>query len=151
MMKEKQRGRTAQDRKGQIAPQTPKPETKSQHEASRLKPQGRLEADRFRSSNAKIHVYTYNTRTLKTEDATSRLVKELGNIKWHVVGLCETKKRGGGLRELSGGSWMYETGKTEENPNAKGLALLINKNFTDYVENFENHSDRIISCKIKLH
>ena len=39
------------------------------------------------------------------------------------------KKRG--LRELSGGSWMYETGKTEESPNAKGLALLMNKNFTD--------------------
>ena len=151
MMKEKQRGRTAQDRKEQIAPQTPKPETKSQHEASRLKPQGRRKADRFRSSNAKIHVCTYNTRTLRTEDDTSRLVEELGNIKWHVVGLCETKRRGEGLRELSGGSWMYETGKTEENPNAKGLALLINKNFTDYVENFEKHSDRIISCKIKLH
>ena len=150
-MKEKQRGRTARDRKGQIAPQTPKSETKSQHEASRLKPQGRREADRFRSSNAKIHVCTYNTRTLRTEDDTNRLVEELGNIKWHVVGLCETKRRGEGLRELSGGSWMYEAGKTEESPNAKGLALLINKNFTDYVENFEKHSDRIISCKIKLH
>ena len=46
---------------------------------------------------------------------------------------------------------MYEAGKTEESLNAKGLALLINKNFTDYVENFEKHSDRIISCKIKLH
>ena len=102
-MKEKQRGRTARDRKGQIAPQTPKSETKSQHEASRLKPQGRREADRFRSSNAKIHVCTYNTRTLRTEDDTNRLVEELGNIKWHVVGLCETKRRGEGLRELSGG------------------------------------------------
>ena len=151
LWKEKQRGRTARDRKGQIAPQTPKSETKSQHEASRLKPKGRREADRFRSSNAKIHVCTYNTRTLRTEDDTNRLVEELGNIKWHVVGLCETKRRGEGLRELSGGSWMYETGKTEESPNAKGLALLINKNFTDYVENFEKHSDRIISCKIKLH
>ena len=151
MMKEKQRGRRARDRKGQIAPQTPKSETKSQHEASRLKPQGRCEADRFRSSNAKIHVCTYNTRTLRTEDDTNRLVEELGNIKWHVVGLCETKRRGEGLRELSGGSRTYETGKTEEGPNAKGLALLINKNFTDYVENFEKHSDRIISCKVKLH
>ena len=46
---------------------------------------------------------------------------------------------------------MYETGKTEESPNAKGLALQINKNFTDYVESFEKHSDRIISCKIKQH
>ena len=54
-----------------------------------------------------------------------------------MVGLCETKRKGEGLRELSGGSWMYETGKTEESPNANGLALLINKNFTDYVENFE--------------
>ena len=141
MMKEKQRGRRAQDRKEQIAPQTLKPETKSQHEASRLKPQGRREADRFKSSNAKIHVCTYNTRTLRTNDDTSRLVEELGNIKWHVVGLCETKRRGKDLENFSGGSWMYETGKTEENPNAKGLALLINKNFTDYVENFEKHSE----------
>ena len=110
IMKEKQRGRTAQDRKGQVAPQTPKSETKSQHEASRLKPQGRREVGRFRSSNAKIHVCTYNIRTLRTGDDTNRLVEELGNIKWHVVGLCETKRRGKGLRELSGGSWMYETG-----------------------------------------
>ena len=45
---------------------------------------------------------------------------------------------------------MYEAGKTEETPNAKGLALLINGNFTDYIVEFEKHSDRIISCKIKL-
>ena len=35
---------------------------------------------------------------------------------------------------------MYETGKTEESPNAKGLALLINKNFTDYAENTQTES-----------
>ena len=29
---------------------------------------------------------------------------------------------------------MYEAGRTEENPNAKGLALQINTNFTDCVE-----------------
>ena len=171
MMKEEQRGRTAQDLKRQIAPQTPNPETTPQHEASRLKPQGQHEADRYKSSNAKIHVCTYNTQTLRTYDDTSRLVEGLGNIKRHVVGLRETKRRGEGLRELSGGSWMYEAGKTEENANAKGLALLINKNFTDYVEKkpqtkqnktkqnktkqnkkkTTKHSDRIISCKIKLH
>ena len=43
-----------------------------------------------------------------------------------------------------------EQKKTEVNPNAKGIALIINTNFTDYVENVEKHSDRIISCKIKL-
>ena len=39
---------------------------------------------------------------------------------------------GGGLRELSRGSRTY--GKTQENLNAKRLALIVNKNFTDYVE-----------------
>ena len=37
-----------------------------------------------------------------------------------------------------------------ENSNAKELALLI-KNFTDYIEQFEKHSDRIVSSRIKLH
>ena len=46
---------------------------------------------------------------------------------------------------------MYEAGKTQENPNAKGLAPLINKNFTDFVEKFEKHSDRTVLRKIKLH
>ena len=48
------------------------------------------------------------------------------------------------------GAWMHEVGKTKENLNAKWLALIVNKNFTDYIEKFEKHSDRIISCKIKL-
>ena len=30
-----------------------------------------------------------------------------------VVGLCETNRRGEGLIEPSGGSWMYEVGKTK--------------------------------------
>ena len=43
---------------------------------------------------------------------------------------------------------MYEAGKPEEYPNVKGLALIINKDFTDYVE--KKHTDRIILCKIIL-
>ena len=43
---------------------------------------------------------------------------------------------------------MYEAGKTEEIPTAKGLTLL-SKNFTDYVGKFEKYSDRFISGKIK--
>ena len=54
---------------------------------------------------------------------------------------------GGGGGGGRGGSWMYEAGKTAENPNANRLALRINKNFTDFIEKFEKHSDRIISCK----
>ena len=45
---------------------------------------------------------------------------------------------------------MHKVGKTEETLYAKGLAMIVNKNLTDRVENFEKHSDRSISCKIKL-
>ena len=93
-MKAKQRGCTAQDQKGHIASPTPKPETKSQHEASCPKPHGRRETDRFRSSDAKINVCTHNTRTLRTTDDANSFVEELGNINWYVVGLCETKRSG---------------------------------------------------------
>ena len=156
--------RTAQDQKGHIASSTLMPETKPQHEASRLKPQRRRETDSFRSCNAKINVCTYNTRTLKTDDDTNRLVEELGNIMCHVVELCETKRRGEEVREFSWGRGCMKQGKNKnkkkkkkkkknpaENPNANGLALLINKNFTGYEDKFEKHSGRIISCKIKLH
>ena len=56
-----------------------------------------------------------------------------------MAGLCETKRRGEWLRELSvggdgDGAWMYEVGKAEGKPYAKGLALIVNKNFTEYVE-----------------
>ena len=57
------------------------------------------------------------------------------------------KGEGKGLENFQG-SWMYEAGKTEEYPNAKGQALLINKKFNDYIEEFEKQSDRIISCNI---
>ena len=137
-MKGKQRGRITSDQKGHIARPIPTSETKSQHEASRLEPQGRLETERVKSCNARMNVSTYNTRTLRTDDDTNRLIEELGNIKWHVVGLRETKGRREGHRQLSEGrgwewgSWMCEIGKTEENPNAKELErtlLIIKKSF----------------------
>ena len=41
--------------------------------------------------------------------------------------------------------------KNRGKPKCKKWLLLINRNFTDYVDKFEKHSDRIISNKIKLH
>ena len=34
-------------------------------------------------------------------------------------------ERGEGFSEVRGGYWMYETGKTEDNPDGKGFAFLI--------------------------
>ena len=82
---------------------SPLPETKSQHEFSCLKLQGRRERDRFRSSNAKINIFTFNTQTLRTDDYTNRLVEELGNIKWHVVDYVKQREEGMGLENFQRG------------------------------------------------
>ena len=53
-------------------------------------------------------------------------------MKWHVIRLCETNRRGEAYTGRKGvGVSMYEVGKTKETPNAKGLALKANKNFAD--------------------
>ena len=69
-----------------------------------------------------------------------------------VMGKGFKKLQGAGVERGRGGSQIYAARKNGgKKTNAKLLALLINKHFTDYVEKCENHPDRIISCKIKLH
>ena len=40
-------------------------------------------------------------------------------------------ERGEGLSEIRRGYWMYEKGKTEDNPDTKGLAFLIHHKIKD--------------------
>ncbi|KAK3800826.1 hypothetical protein RRG08_028727 [Elysia crispata] len=121
------------------------------HEVPQSKPhRGRCGADRGRGSTATLHIATYNTRTLALQDDLDHLQEKLEDFKWNVIGLCETKRKREGLMELSDGTWIYDAGKTEESPETKGMAFLVRKNFKDYIEGFCKHSDRVISCKVKL-
>ena len=87
---------------------------------------------------------------LYISDDLKRLQEQLREIKWNIVGISETKRKGEGLTELEDGTWMYEAAKTEDEKNRKGMALLVHKDFKGYIESFQIHSDRIISCKIRL-
>ena len=79
----------------------------------------------------------HNVRTLRTEDDPDRLTDEVDQIKWGITGLCETYRKGeGGLSEIRGGYWTYEIGKTENKPDAKGLAFLIYPKIKDSVTDF---------------
>ena len=99
---------------------------------------------------AGFYLATYNTRTLRTTEQIEELIKEIDNIQWSVVGLCETKRSGEGLTEMKDGSWIFECGRSEDRPEAKGIAILINKKFKDFVSKFEVLSDRVISCNVNV-
>ena len=95
-------------------------------------------------------VCTYNVRTLRTEDDLDRLIDEVDQIKWDVTGLCETYGKGERLSEIRGGYWMYEIGKTEDNPDAKGLAFLIHPKIKNCVTAFKENSNWVVKMETNL-
>ena len=83
-------------------------------------------------------------------EQNDRLIDEVEQIKWDIIGLCETYRKGEGLLEIRAGYWMYEIGKTEDNPDAKGLAFLIHPKIKDCVTDFQTYSNRVIKMEINL-
>ena len=68
-----------------------------------------------------------------------------------VIGLCETYRKAKGLSEIIARYWVYEIDKTEDDPDAKGLALLIHPKIKDCVPDCKTYSNRVIKMKVNLH
>ena len=76
--------------------------------------------------------------------------------QWDIICLCETYRKGEGLLEIRTGYWIYGIGKTEDNPDAKGLAFLIHSKFKDCITDSKTYSNRVNKMeiykeKIQLH
>ena len=150
MMKNKKRkGRRAQGQKEQTAKLDSASETPP-YDAIQLNAKGSCTIDGSRGSTAILNVCSYNVRTLQTEDDLDRLIDEVEQIEWDITGLCETYRKGEGLLEIRAGYWMYEIGKIEDNPDAKGLAFLIHPKIKHCVTDFKTYSNRVIRMEIHL-
>ena len=125
-------------------------ETSFQHDAVQLNLKGSCTANGSRGSTAILNVCTYNVRNLRTEDDIDRLIDEVEQSKWDIIGLFETYRKGEGLSEIRRGYWMYEKGKTEDNPDTKGLVFLIHHKIKDCVTDFKTHSNRMIKMEINI-
>ena len=145
------RGRKARGQKGHHqARKTLIPGLQSLNDGVRPNPAGRLSADGNRKSTATIKLCTYNTRTLRTDDDLERLLNQVKNLNWDIIGLCETKRKGEGLWQLQDGTWMFEKAKTEDDKDAKGIAFLVHKDIRKYVIGFKAYSNRIIRVDLNL-
>ena len=151
MKSNEKRGRNAQGQMEQRKMPNPNSEGRPQHDASRLNPSpGSCGAERKRKGNSDLNICTYNTRTLRTQDDLERLLEEIEDFNWDIIGLCETKRHGEGLTQTNDGIWIYDSGKMEEDPNNKGLGFIIHPRIKDHVKGFTKHSNRIISMNINL-
>ena len=68
-------------------------EKTSPYHAVQLNLKGSCRADGSGGSTTISNVCTYDVRTLWTEDDLNMLVDEIDQIKWNVIGFCETYRK----------------------------------------------------------
>ena len=154
MERNNKRGRKAHGQNGhssQIPVSCKMTSHKAPHDALKPKPQGSSKIDMSHmSGHTQLNICTYNTRTLRTEVMLEALLDELHEFKWDIIGLAETKRVGQGIEEVKGGAWLYNHGKTEEDPDARGIGFLIHPKITKYVKGFKSYSNRVACLTLQL-
>lgn len=101
-----------------------------------------------RTNNKTLHIVTYNTRSLSTDERLMELEGELEHIKWDVVGLSEVKRGGEQLLDLKSGHIFYNV--DEEESSWGGVGFLIHKRHKSSIVSLNKISTRVISLILKL-
>jgi len=93
-------------------------------------------------------IATYNVRSLSSEERLLELEEELKEIKWDVIGLAETRRRGESIKKLASGNILFTNGKKDKCQS--GVGFLINKSLANNVVEFKSVSDRLAFIIIKI-
>ena len=93
-----------------------------------------------------LYICTYNVRTLNNENLEIML-KELDEIKWSIIGLCETKIKDNDVTIVEGNHYLFNSGNNQYKKN--GVGFLVNKSIYEQVIEFKPISDRISTLQIK--
>lgn len=92
---------------------------------------------------------TYTVRTIRTEVNMVEFEEELKNIKWHIIGLCETRLPGERMATLKSGHILYQN-NSDRIHHLGGVAFLINKNIKNTMTSCQAIHYRVISMTLKL-
>lgn len=97
----------------------------------------------------KINIATYNIRTMRTDDHLVELEQELQAIKWDIVGLCETRRKGEMKTTLRSGHTLYQN-NSETDYSQGGVAFMVNRQIEHQIMKYSAISDRVIYLILKL-
>lgn len=104
---------------------------------------------KLKPSITKIHIATYNCRTMRTDDHLEELEEELRNIKWDIIGLCETRLPGEKRTTLKSGHTLYQN-NSESNYSQGGVAFIVHCRIEHKVTKYCKISDRVIYLVIQI-
>ncbi|PZC79969.1 hypothetical protein B5X24_HaOG215559 [Helicoverpa armigera] len=97
--------------------------------------------------NAKtLHIATYNTLSLRTEESLQELLYSLESIKWDIIGLSEVRRNGEAIEERSQVILYYKG----EIPGRSGVGFIIKKERKKFIVEIIGISDRIAILNIKI-
>jgi exonuclease III len=107
-------------------------------------------APKLLSQKKPILIGTWNVRTLWEAGKCAQAVKEMQQYHLTVLGLCETRWNTFGETKFQTGETLLYSGKeNEDDPREAGVALLLTKEATKSLMEWEPVSDRIIKARFE--
>ena len=95
-----------------------------------------------------INLGTYNVKTPCNNKSTLELEHELSKVKWDVIGISETRRKGESKIQLKSGNVIYW--KEHDDRSELGVGFHINKEILSNIINFKAINERIITITIQL-
>lgn len=86
-----------------------------------------------------LNIYTFNTRSLGTQEKYEKLILELSDENWDIIGLSEVRRLGKEIHETDSEIFYY-IGKTK---GLYGVGILIKKYLKNFIINYGLVSERI--------
>ena len=100
-------------------------------------------------SRLKTRTGQYNVRTLYQKDRLAQLNKIMGEYKHAVLGVSEVRWNGSGRTETTNGNiFVYSGMSNADDEHIRGVGILINKDITGALLEWNTVSDRIITARI---
>lgn len=96
----------------------------------------------------RLHLATFNARSLKDDAYIAELESELGHINWHILGLSEVRRQGEDMITLESGHLLYY--REGDRVSQGGVGILINKVLCNNVMEVSSVSTRVAYVIIRL-
>jgi hypothetical protein len=99
--------------------------------------------------HTRLHIATYNARTLSSREKMLEMEMELEKIKWDVVGVSEVRKPGEECVKLQSGHTFFYRG-SDSQMLMHGVGLFIHKRWSNRITHTKSISDRVIYVCLKI-
>lgn len=99
-------------------------------------------------NHRKLHLATYNTRTLRTDEKITELEEELSRLRWGIVGLSEVRREGEDSMILKSGNLLYF--REGDQQSQGGVGFIVHKSLVSSVVKIESVSTRVAYLILRI-